>query len=414
MTTPQIDAIAADAVIAGPDPQSSPPDDEISLLDLLQVIADNLRLLVLGPLVAGLIALAISFAIPPTYTAITKFMPPQQQSTSEAALVKSLGALSGFAGSAVGVKSPNDQFVGFLKSRSVADALIDRFKLMERYGRKFKQDTRTELESLTKITSGKDGLIAVEVDDNDPIVAAQLANAYVEELGNLLRRMTITEAQLRRAFFEKQVGLTKERLSEAEQVLKASGVNNSILKLNGAAVGAVAQLQAQITIQEVKLANLRGYFSASAPEFKQALNELATLRSQLAKSESASAPPSADEADYLGRYREVRYQESLFELYARQFEVAKLDESREGAVNQVVDAAQPPERKSRPKKAQMAIVAALAAGFVLLLFVFIRQALAGANQSPESVEKLSHLRQALYSALGRTRQKDPSTAIHES
>ena len=267
-------ASPSDPVIASEARQSMPPvpatDDEISLLDLLQVIADNLRLLVLGPIAAGLIALAITFAIPPTYTAITKFMPPQQQSTSEAALVKSLGALSGFAGSAVGIKSPNDQFVGFLKSRSVADALVDRFKLMERYGQKFKQDTRKELEELTKISSGKDGLIAIEVDDKDPIIAAQLANAYVEELGTLLRRMTITEAQQRRAFFEKQVSLTKDKLTEAEQVLKSSGVNNSILKLNGAAVSAVALLQAQITAQEVKLASMRGYLADSAPEFKQA------------------------------------------------------------------------------------------------------------------------------------------------
>ena len=391
------------SVIASEAKQSMPPipdEDEISLLDLLQVIADNLRLLVFGPLIAGLIALAISFAITPTYTAITKFMPPQQQSTSEAALVKSLGALSGFAGSAAGIKSPNDQFVGFLRSRSLADALVDRFKLMERYGKKFKQDTRKELEELTRISAGKDGLILVEVDDKDPIIAAQLANAYVDELGNLLRRMTITEAQQRRAFFERQVSLTKVKLSEAEQALKSSGVNNSILKLNGAAVTAVAQLQAQITIQEVKLANMRGYLTESAPEFKQALNELATLRGQLFKSESASATPSAEEADYLGRYREVRYQESLFELYARQFEVAKLDESREGAVNQVVDAAQPPERKSKPKKASIAMLTALASGFALLLFVFVRQAFRSAGQKPEVTERLNRLRRTLARAIG--------------
>ncbi len=386
------------------DPQSSPPspeDDEISLLDLLQVVADNLRLLVLGPLAAGLIALAISFAIPPAYTAITKFMPPQQQSTSEAALVKSLGALSGFAGSAVGVKNPNDQFVGFLKSRSLADALIDRFKLSERYDQKFRQDTRKRLEDLTKITNGKDGLIAIEVDDKDPVVAAQLANAYVEELGHLLRRMTITEAQQRRAFFEKQVSLTKVKLTEAEQDLKASGVNNSILKLNGAAVSAVAQLQAQITAQEVKLASMRGYLADSAPEFKQALNELTAFRAQLAKAEGTSGSPNADEADYLGRYREVRYQESLFELYARQFEVAKLDESREGAVNQVVDTAQPPERKSKPNKIQISMLTTLASGLALLLFIFVRQALRVAVRTPATAEKISRLRQAWVKAVGK-------------
>ena len=393
------------SVIASEARQSSPPasdPDEISLLDLLQVIADNLRLLVLGPLAAGLIALAISFAIPPTYTAITKFMPPQQQSTGEAALLKSLGALGGLAGSAAGIKNPNDQFIAFLRSNSVADAMIERFKLIERFESKFKQDARKDLEGVTKITSGKDGLISIEVDDKDPAVAAQMANAYVDELGNLLKRMTITEAQQRRAFFDKQVSVTREKLAQAEQALKTSGINNSLLKLNGAAVGALAQLQAQTTIQEVKLSNMRGYLAESAPEFKQALNELATLRAQLAKAESASATPNADEADYLGRYREVRYQESLFELYARQFETAKLDESRESVVNQVVDVAEPPERKSKPRKALVALLTSLAAGFALLLFIFIRKALRSAAQTPGAAEKLDRLRQSWAKAFGRS------------
>jgi tyrosine-protein kinase Etk/Wzc len=277
--------------------------------------------------------------------------------------------------------------------------LIERFKLSERYDKKFKQDARKELERFSNISAGKDGLITVEVDDKNALFAAQLANAYVEELGNLLKRMTITEAQQRRAFFGRHVNLTKDNLIQAEQALKSVGVSKSVLKFSGAAVGAVAQLQAQTTVQEVKLANMRGYLAESAPEFKQALNELATLRAQLSKSESASAAPSVDEADYLGRYREVKYQESLFELYARQFEVAKLDESRESVVNQVVDVAQPPERKSKPKKALIAMLTTLATGFALLLFVFVRQALRDAVQTPRSAEKISRLRHAFTKAI---------------
>lgn len=85
-------------------------DDEISLLDLLQVVADNLRLLVLGPLAAGLLALGISFAIAPTFTASTKFLPPQQQQSGAAAMLQSLGALGGLAGTAGGLKNPSDQY----------------------------------------------------------------------------------------------------------------------------------------------------------------------------------------------------------------------------------------------------------------------------------------------------------------
>ena len=246
------------------------------------------------------------------------------------------------------------------------------------------------------------------MDDHEAAFAAQLANGYVEELGNLLKRMTITEAQQRRAFFERHLTQTKDKLVAAEQALKGSGVNNSVLKLNGAAVLSLAHLQAQVTAQEVKLASMRGYLAETAPEFRQAQTELASLSAQLVKAEHAPAAPAPDEADYLGRFREVKYQESLFELYARQFEVAKLDESREGAVNQVMDVAQPPERKSKPKKAQVAVTTALAAGMLLLLFVFARNALRASAQTPETAAKLARLCGAWGSALGRPPGPAPS------
>ena len=116
---------------AGPAESLEKPEDEISLLDLLQVVVENLRLLVLGPLLIGLLTLGYTFTIPPTFTATTKFMPPQQQQSGAAAMLQSLGALGGLAGAAGGIKNPADQYVAFLKSRSVQDALIDRFKLLD-------------------------------------------------------------------------------------------------------------------------------------------------------------------------------------------------------------------------------------------------------------------------------------------
>lgn len=376
-------------------------DDEISLLDLLQVVVDNLRLLVLGPLVAGLLALAITFAIPPTFTATTKFMPPQQQQSSAAAMLSSLGALGGLAGAASGLKNPADQYVAFLKSRTVQDALIDRFKLTERYEAKFKEDTRKELAENAQIASGKDGLITIDVSDKDPQFAAQLANAYVEELSKLLNRLAVTEAQQRRMFFEKQLTNAKDGLVKAEQALKSSGVNSSALKASPvAAVEGLAKIKAGITAQEIKLASMRGYLTESAPDFKQAQTEMSALRGQLARAEREE-PASSGDSDYIAKFRDFKYHETLFELFAKQYEMARIDESREGAVIQVVDAAQPPERKSKPKKALIAMMTTLAVGFALLLFVFIRQALRGAAQTPESAEKLARLRGAWARAFGR-------------
>ena len=385
------------------DKPNTQDDDEIDLLDLLVVIAENLRLLVLAPLAIGVLALGISFLITPTFKAKTEFLPPQQQQSGAVAMLQSLGALGGLASAATGLKNPNDQFVGFLESTTVQDALIARFKLVEYFESDFKTDARKTLESVTTITSGKDGLIAVEVSVKDPVFAAKLANAYVEELSKLLDRLAVTEAQQRRVFFEAQLQKTKEALVKAEQALGASGVNSSALKSQPeVAVAAVAELQARIAAQEIKLASMRGYLADSAPDFRQAQTELAALRSQLAKSEKTStASPNGGDADYVARYRDFVYQQTLFELFAKQYEIARIDESREGAVIQVVDAAEPPERKNKPKKAIIAALATLGSGFLLLFFVFVRQAVRNADQLPETAEKLKHLRSSFRRATGR-------------
>ena len=379
-----------------------PEDDEINLLDLLQTIVDNLRLLVLGPLAVGVAALGISFAIKPTFTAEMSFLPPQQQQGMAASMLASLGALGGMAGAAAGLKNPADQYVAFLKSNSIENALIDRFKLLERYDEEFKQDARKILEKKVNISAGKDGIINVEVDDHDPQFAADLANAHVDELRKLLGRLAVTEAQQRRQFFEKQLEQTKNKLTQAELALRETGVNAAVLKANPAsAVAAVAALQAQVTAQEVRVGAMRGYLAETAPEFKQALTELANLRNQLAKQSQQDKGQGTAQGDYVSAYREFKYQETLFELFAKQFEVAKADEAREGATIQVVDVAQPPERKSKPKKALIAVLATLASGFVLLLYVFIRQALRNGAQDQETATKLQALRQSWRKALGK-------------
>ena len=376
-------------------------DEGIDLLDLLQVLADNLRLLLLGPLAAGLLALGITFLIPPTFTATTRLMPPQQQQSAASAMLQGLGALGALPGVASALKNPADQYVAFLKSRSVQDALIDRFKLEQRYESKYREDARTALGSSVQIAAGKDGLITIDASDKDPAFAASLANAHVEELGRLLNRLALTEAQQRRVFFEKQLATAQQKLVKAEQTLKASGVNSTALKASPqAAVEGLAKLKASIAAQEVKLASMRGYLTESSPDFKQAQTELSALRSQLARAERAD-PVSEGDSDYVAKFRDFKYHETLFDLFAKQYEMARVDESREGAVIQVVDMAQPPERKSKPKKAQIAISTTLGVGFALLVFVFLRQALRSAAGSAQSAKKLADLRGAWTRALGR-------------
>jgi capsule polysaccharide export protein KpsE/RkpR len=202
-------------------------------------------------------------------------------------------------------------------------------------------------------------------------------------------------------FFEKQLAQTKDNLAKADLALKSSGINSSVLKSSPAsAVEAVARLKAGISVQEVKLGTMRNYLTESSPDFKQALGELASLKSQLAKAEKEE-PASQGTSDYVSRYREFKYQETMFELFAKQFELAKVDESREGAVIQVLDVAEPPERKAKPKKAMIAIISALAAGFALLLFVFVRSALKNASQDEETKFRMASIKGSWQRAIGR-------------
>jgi tyrosine-protein kinase Etk/Wzc len=385
-----------------PDTQPPPPepDDEISLLDLALTIAENLRLLVLGPLAVGLAALAYSYTITPTFTATTLLLPPQQQQSSASMLAQQLGALSGLGAAAAGLKNPNDQYVALLKSRAIEDRLVERFKLQQRYNTPLKQDARARLEANTRASSGRDGLIQLDFDDHDAVFAAELANAYVEELAHLLKNLAMTEAQQRRIFFEKLLAETRDKLANSQKALATSGVNPSVLRGNpDATVTPLAQLQAQIRAQEVRLGVMRGYLAESSAEFRRAQDELAGLRAQVQKAGQA-LPPAAGENDYIARYREFKYQETLFELFSRQYEIARVDESREGAVIQVVDRALPPERKTKPKKAIIAIIATLATGIALLLFVFVRQSLRNASGDAESASKFQRLRHHLRSAAG--------------
>lgn len=377
--------------------QSIQDEDEISLLDLAETIAERFWLLVFGPLAVGLTALGVSFLIPPTFTARTVLMPPQAQQSAAASLLQSLGALGGVAGAAAGIKNPNDQIVALLKSRTLSDRMIERFDLMKVYNAKLRQAARKALEGSVRVSSGKDGLIVVEVDDKDPVRAADMANAYIEELSRLMGGLAVTEAQQRRVFFERQLKEARDNLTQAEIALKSGGIEADIFKSSpAAAVTAVAQVQAQIAAQEVRLGSMRGYMTESAPEFRQGLVELQALRAQLAKLEATDRTMPGDAGgDYITRFREYKYFETLFELFAKQYEIARVDESRDGAVIQIVDPAVVPEWKTKPKRALIAVIATLAAGFGLLLLVFVRKALSNASQDAETAAKLERIRRAI-------------------
>src|SRR5260221_4217325 len=190
-------------------------DGEVNLLDMLIVLVKHKRLVVGFPVAVAIIAAVVSVLLPSTYTATTKILPPQQNQANAASMLAQLGGLAGVVGGAVGLKSPNELYIGMLKSRTVAHKVISRFSLNVVFKADLLSDTVEKLDRMTRITSGKDGIIAIEVEDLDPKRAAAIANTYVDELYKLTNVLAVTEASQRRLFFERQLENAKEQLAKA-------------------------------------------------------------------------------------------------------------------------------------------------------------------------------------------------------
>ncbi len=375
-----------------PESISEPPAEHArTLVDLCVPVAENLRLLILVPLLAAAVGFGATYVIEPTYTAQTTLLPPQQSQGGSAAALQSLGALAGLAGMG-GVKSTADQFAALAQSVTVQDRLIEQFKLLEVYDKEFKVDARRELEKRVRINIGKkDGLLSIEVDDKEPQRASAMANQHVEELRRLTSMLAVTEAQQRRVFFEKQLKETQQKLTIAQQVLQSSGIGQGALKAEPkAAADSYARLRAEVASAQVRLQTLRGAMSDRAVEVQQQQAQLAALQSQLARQEQTNN--SDNGTDYISKYREFKYQETLLEMMARQYELARVDESREGALIQVVDVATPPEKRSKPKKLLFAAGTGLGALAFLLLLVYVRDNWRRAVADPVSATSLARLR----------------------
>ena len=344
--------------------------DGITLAELHAALRPQLLKIAALSLAVGLAAYGVTLLMTPVFTARAVIISPQQQQNSAASALASLGALAGLAGGSV--KSPADQYVSVMQSVTVGNRIVDRFKLMEVYDAKFRVDALKNLSTNVRISAGKkDNLISIDVDDTDPTRAAAIANAYVDELRWVTNNLALTEAQQRRAFFQQQLLETKTALQNAQLQVQKTGFTAGALKSEPkAAAEAYARTKADIAAAEIRLSTLRRSMTDSAPEVQQVTTALAGLRAQLGQFERPLEASSNQ--DYVSAYREFKYQEALFEIFAKQFELAKMDEAREGTLIQVLDKATPPERKSKPKRAMIAVVSTVLAGLVFAVFFTTR------------------------------------------
>jgi tyrosine-protein kinase Etk/Wzc len=380
-------------------------DDEINLLDLIIVVAKHKKIILGLPLAAAVIAALFSLLLPNIYTATAKILPPQQtQSTS--AVLSQLSSLTGLAtGSASGIKNPNDLYIGMLKSRTVADNLIKRFDLNTLYEQKYQSNTRKQLAKITALNSGKDGIITIEVEDKNPQHAADLANAYVEELYKLTTVLVVTEASQRRLFFERQLQQAKDNLAKSEVTTRQALEKGGLLQVEGqgrAMVESSARLRGLITVKEVEISAMRNFAAERNPDLLRAQQELDAMKRELAKIEGTfdgklegSQKTGAQGIENLSLLRDMKYNETVYELLVKQYEIAKIDEAKDSALIQVMDKAIEPDLKSKPKRGVIVILTALAAGLLAVFWVFIKEAGLKMRRNPAQAARLDLIRNYL-------------------
>lgn len=385
-------------------------EEEVSLLDLLIVVIRR-RWLVLWMTLGMIVAAGLYCLLwPRQYTASTTILPPQQGSSAGAALMAQLGSLgsaASLAGGGLGMlKNPNDLQVALMKSRTVEDAMVDRFHLMDLYHAKRRSDARKKLESRVAIDNGaKDGLITISVTDRDPQRAEQMANGYVEEFKRVTSHLAVSEASQRRLFFEQQLAQAKENLANAEEALKKTEQTTGLIELDSqarAVIASVAQLRAQIAAKEVQIEGERSFATAENPDLRMDEQELAGLKSQLEKTGASSEEMLIPRGnlqqsglEYVRKLRDVKYYETIFDLLARQYEVAKVDEARQGAVVQVVDRAVVPDRKSWPNASLILPVAAVLGIFFGTVWAFVMEGMRRIASNPAERTRLDTLQRLM-------------------
>jgi uncharacterized protein involved in exopolysaccharide biosynthesis len=357
-------------------------EDEIDLAERFRALARRWRLILGITAASAAVAVLYSLLLPVYYKAETRILPPQDKGSNLASqLMGQAGGLIAMAGGAAGIKSPGELYVEMMKSRTVLDRVVDRFDLMKLYKKKYRQDARKELlEVLTVREDRKSGVIVLTVEDRDPKRSADMANAFIEELKTLAGGLAISEAGQRRMFFEEQIRHTKEALTRAEDEVKEFQQRTGAFQIDAqgkAVIEGIANLRARIVAKEVEAKVLRSFATAQNPDLQRIEEEVRALRVALEKIETGKGrgfdPIMSSErvpevgTEYFRKLRQLKYNETLYELLVKQYELAKLDEARDAVVIQVIDRAVPPERKVRPKRASIVSLATVAALFLSVI-----------------------------------------------
>ena len=374
-------------------------EESISLLDILTVIGQYKGMILVITLGFSLVAVVVSLMTTPVYTAKTLLIPPNQQQSTSASVLAGLNTMYGLN---IAAKSQDDINISFMTSEGFQRKIIDRFDLHTRYHAILLIDARQALSAHVRFGSEKrSGIMSIEVDDPDPVFAANMANAFVEELSIYLANFGIREAQQKRVYYENQIKKTQEDLTHAQSIFRETQQKFGLQipsALADIGIKEIAELHAQIRIRELQLQAMSSFATPQNTEVKKLMTELLAIRSQLSKIEHGSSNAESAQGSLqhgaLLAYRNMKVQEGILEGLVKQFVYAKVDESKGAQIVQVLDVATPPERRTSPKRTAMVVSTAMAAFVLGLLIAFARNMIFNYKKNREGQAKLQALSRA--------------------
>ena len=358
--------------------------DVINLLDYLEVIVKRRNLICAITLGALLVSIIIALTMTRIYSSTARILPPQQDSGIMGVLAQGGGgAMASMASDLLGKGGAADLYAKILESEAIKDPIIDRFNIITEENTKYRIFAYNKLDKKVQIEVGKkDGIISITVDDKNPKRAADMANAYVEELGKLAVRLNVAGASNNRVYLEERLAQIKVSFDKASDALKAFQLKYKALDVTEQAKGtikSVAELEGRLAAEEVRLAGMRRIFTDSSQDIKNQQSVVANLRMQIDKFEGnkqggsmpAIGSVPALGQDYLRLIREFKMQETLFELLTKQYELAKLSESKNTGIVQVIQKARESDKSLKPSRRNFVIMVTAAAFVTSILLSFV-------------------------------------------
>lgn len=345
------------------------------LADFLLVLIGSKRLIAFSFILSLILAIGVVVFLPNIFSATARIYFPQKQNGSSAIMAQ-LGGLSGAADGLIGLKSQNELYVGMLQSRSIQNQIIKQYKLKDRYEKDTMVDTRKNLEDATSIVVGRDGIINISFEDKDPVFAANIVNAYVQELDFLTQRLALSDASQRRLFYEKQLDVARDKLSKSEFFLKKTQESSGLIQLDAQVqliIQNIASIKANIAAKNVQLQSMRAFATDSNPDIVRIKVEIAQLEKQLSDSQNKNSRGGGEIAsgsiperglDFVRKYREVKFNEAMLIAMEKQYELAKVDEANGASIMQIIDHAIAEDKKVKPARALIVIF------FVIIGLVF--------------------------------------------